>query len=86
MREHKKKQMNQELEEFNAKAVNKDSLYNELKNIDAQAKKPVENTAEMERRRQILKGVKQTIEKGDAMSMSVKGGNILDDLEVFKLD
>jgi hypothetical protein len=78
--------MAQELEEFNAKASNKDSLYNELKKMDANAIKPVDNSAEMEKRRQILKGVKQTIEKGDAMSMSVKGGNILDDLEVFKID
>lgn len=47
LREHKKKQMAQELEEFNAKASNKDSLYTELKNIDAAAKKPIDNSAEM---------------------------------------
>ena len=43
--------MAQELEEFNAKASNKDSLYNELKNMDANAKKPTDTTAEMEKRR-----------------------------------
>jgi len=50
--------MAQELNEFNEKTKNKDSLFEELKKIDENKKKP-DNTEELERRRQILKGVKQ---------------------------
>ena len=39
--------MAQELEDFNAKASNKDSLYTELKKMDAEAKKPADNSAEI---------------------------------------
>lgn len=39
LREHKKKQMAQELADFNQKATNKDSLFSELKNLDDNKKK-----------------------------------------------
>jgi acyl-CoA reductase-like NAD-dependent aldehyde dehydrogenase len=83
LREHKKKQMAQELQEFNAKANDKDTLFKELKQIDSQAQKVPASNDEMEKRRQILKGVKATIE--DPMGMSAKGSSILDDLEAFKV-
>ena len=53
--------------------------------MDSQASKPAPTNAEMEKRRQILKGVKATIEDPNSMSMSGKGGSILDDLEAFKV-
>lgn len=84
LREHKKKQMAQELTDFNAKANNKDTLFKELKEMDKNASKLPVTTSEMEKRRQILKGVKATIE--DPLGMSAKGSNILDDLEAFKVE
>lgn len=51
--------MAQELADFNEKAgQGKDSLFTELKKMDEQAKKPAAKDAELEKRRQILKGVK----------------------------
>lgn len=58
LREHKKKQMAQELQEFNAKANNKDTLFKELKEMDKNASKLPPNNSELEKRRAILKGVK----------------------------
>jgi hypothetical protein len=65
LREAKKKQMAQELADFNAKTTTKDNLYDELKRIDEQKKHPVNTTAEqaeLDKRRAILKGVKQQID------------------------
>jgi len=76
--------MAQELTDFNAKANNKDTLFKELKEMDKNASKLPVTTSEMEKRRQILKGVKATIE--DPLGMSTKGSNILDDLEAFKVE
>jgi len=76
--------MAQELTDFNAKANNKDTLFKELKDMDKNASKLPVTTSEMEKRRQILKGVKATIE--DPLGMSAKGSNILDDLEAFKVE
>ena len=39
LREHKKKQMAQELADFNEKANNQANLYSELKNLDENKKK-----------------------------------------------
>lgn len=77
--------MTQELNEFNEKTKDKDNLFNELKKIDEQ-KKPVENSEELEKRRQILKGVKQQIEKDEAANKTKGNGNILDDLQAFKVE
>ncbi len=89
LREHKKKQMAQELSDFNEKTKTKDNLYSELKKID-EGKQASESLDEVEKRRQILKGVKQQIEKEEAvqkqLSMSQKGGSILDDLQAFKVE
>lgn len=86
LREHKKKQMAQELDDFNAKATNKDSLFSELKKIDDGKQKGELGQDEIEKRRQILKGVKQQIEAKTDFSMSQKpGSSILDDLEAFKV-
>lgn len=60
--------MAQELEDFNAKTTTKDNLYDELKRIDEQKKHPVNTTAEqaeMDKRRAILRGVKQQIDQGE---------------------
>jgi hypothetical protein len=57
LREHKKKQMAQELSDFNEKTKTKDNLYTELKKIDENKQKN-ESQDELEKRRQILKGVK----------------------------
>lgn len=68
LREAKKKQMAQELADFNAKTTTKDNLYDELKRIDEQKKHPVNTTAEqaeLDKRRAILKGVKQQIDLGE---------------------
>ena len=51
LREHKKKQMQQELIDFNQKTNNKDTLFKELKEMDEKAKQPAPTTAEMEKRR-----------------------------------
>lgn len=86
LREHKKKQMAQELDDFNSKATNKDSLFSELKKIDDGKQKGELSQEEMEKRRQILKGVKQQIEAKTDLSISQKpGSSILDDLEAFKV-
>jgi len=50
--------MAQELQEFNAKANNKDTLFKELKEMDKNASKLPPNNSELEKRRAILKGVK----------------------------
>lgn len=88
LREHKKKQMAKELEDFNKKTSNKDNLYSELKKMDEEKKKPAADSEEMAKRRQILKGVKAAIDGDDGkLSMSAKGGSsILDDLEAFKVE
>lgn len=52
--------MEDELIEFNQKTQTKGDLYEELKNLDAKKKMPSEQE-ELERRRQILKGVKSEI-------------------------
>ena len=57
---HKKKQMEDELTQFNSKIQNQGDLYEELKNLDSKKKLPSEQE-ELERRRQILKGVKTEI-------------------------
>jgi|688.fasta_scaffold285035_3 hypothetical protein len=61
---HKKKQMEDELHEFNQKTQTKGDLYEELRNLDAKKKIPSEQE-ELERRRQILKGVKTEIQKSE---------------------
>jgi hypothetical protein len=61
--------MAQELDDFNSKATNKDSLFSELKKIDDGKQKEL-SQEEMEKRRQILKGVKQQIEAKSDLSMS----------------
>ena len=66
--------MAQELTEFNEKTKDKDNLFTELKKLDEQ-KKPVENSEELEKRRQILKGVKQQIEKDEAAN-KFKGNSL----------
>lgn len=43
LREHKKKQMAAELEQFNAKTKTKDSLYSELKKMDEGQQKQVDS-------------------------------------------
>jgi hypothetical protein len=61
--------MAQELDDFNSKATNKDSLFSELKKIDDGKQKEL-SQEEMEKRRQILKGVKQQIEAKSDLSIS----------------
>jgi hypothetical protein len=56
--------MEDELIEFNQKTQTKGDLYEELKNLDAKKKMPSEKE-ELERRRQILKGVKSEIQKSE---------------------
>ena len=73
------------MSEFNEKTKDKDNLFTELKKLDEQ-KKPVENSEEIEKRRQILKGVKQQIEKDEALNKTKATGNILDDLQAFKVE
>lgn len=65
MRQAKKKQMAEELTDFNEKTKDQSSLYDELKRMDEQKKAP-SDTAEMEKRRAILKKVKTQIETDDA--------------------
>lgn len=55
--------MEQELNEFNSKIKNQGDLYEELRNLDA--KKKLTDQEELERRRQILKGVKSEIQKSE---------------------
>ena len=57
---HKKKEREEELNEFNSKIRNQGDLYEELRNLDAKKKAPTDQE-EIERRRQILKGVKSEI-------------------------
>jgi hypothetical protein len=68
LREAKKKQMQEELSAFNEKTKTKDSLFDELKKID-ESKQPhnrgLDEAAEKEKRRNILKGVKQQIERDE---------------------
>lgn len=68
IREAKKKQMQEELSAFNEKTKTKDSLFDELKKIDESKQlhnRELNEAAEKEKRRNILKGVKQQIERDE---------------------
>ena len=80
MREHKKKQLDQELTEFNQKTQTQDSLYDELKKLDQKKKLPSEQE-EIERRRQILKGVKTQIDKDELEQKQKQYERKMNDLE-----
>jgi hypothetical protein len=72
MRETKKKQMAEELTEFNEKTKTQDGLYEELRKMDEMKKMPnAAEDAEMEKRRAILKGVKKQIDTDDAFKPKV---------------
>lgn len=92
MREAKKKQMAEELVEFNQKTKTQEGLYEELRKIDDKTKKQSQSdAAELERRRQILQGVKKQIQTDDAFktrpaaaveeSKRPEGWSALDDIE-----
>lgn len=74
LREAKKKQMQDELQTFNEKTKTKDTLFDELKKMDAQKGKPAQLAAEeqaaLDKRRAIMRGVKQQIvsDERDAQS------------------
>lgn len=91
MREAKKKQMAEELVEFNQKTKTQEGLYEELRKIDDKTKQSQSDAAELERRRQILQGVKKQIQTDDAFktrpaaaveeSKRPEGWSALDDIE-----
>lgn len=89
IREAKKKQMAEELVEFNQKTKTQEGLYEELRKIDDKTKQS-QNDAELERRRQILQGVKKQIQTDDAFKTrpaaveeqkKPEGWSALDDIE-----
>jgi hypothetical protein len=72
--------MDQELTEFNQKTQTQDSLYDELKKLDQKKKLPSEQE-EIERRRQILKGVKTQIDKDELEQKQKQYERKMNDLE-----
>lgn len=61
--------MQEELTQFNEKTKTKDTLFDELKKIDETKGKPhaqaAEENSELDKRRAIMKGVKQQIERDE---------------------
>ena len=93
--------MADELQDFNEKTKTQDSLYSELKKIDEQKRMPDDSAAEMDKRRQILKGLKKQIDTDDAfkpkpvkdqqdsskpVDKPVASGGWMDDVTAFKVE
>lgn len=87
LREAKKKQMAEELTEFNEKTKTQDNLYEELRKMDANKKKQ-SDVDELEHRRQIMKGVKVALQEPAKEKTPRKDqdkDSFLDDVQAFKV-